>query len=213
MAPATSDAKRRLSKLLRAPDPGTPKGRERQLGEIRQLSASIKEAELVEVSRNMDARRREAMDSWARAPGVGNTRRRSRGGSDEPPEREALRMVAYLYRSGLPKRLRMEDFSHGRLSAKEALELLDLCQRAMRGGSGFNAEDIPRRDMLLEKACGATPGVVARWYEEMINVNDHWVRKADVDAYEQARAEFKDAEAKFYAVRSKLPPALWGPQF
>ena len=203
MATAASDEER-LRDLLHGPDPGTPAARREQLVEIEQLSASIEEAQQVKFDRTMDARRAAQMDGWARAPGVGSERRR-----DEPPEREAMRKIAYLYRSGMPLPLRLEDFSHGRLTAKESLELLDLAQRAFRGGDEYNAQDIPRHEALLEKACAAAPGAIAQWNEEMTNYDGRWVRNTDVEAYRRARAEFKAAEAKFAAAKSKLPPALW----
>ena len=112
--------------------------------------------------------------------------------------------------AGCRNRCSCDDFCYGRLSPKESVELLDLSQRAHRGGTEFNASDIPRHDALLEKACGAEPGTIARWDETMTNLNGRWVRKADVEAFEQAQAEFKVAEAKFAAAKSKLPPALWG---
>ena len=158
----------------------------------------------MEVTRNMDARRAAQMDSWARSPG-GSSRRRS----SEPPEHEALRKVAHMYRSGMPNPLRLEDFSY-RLSAKEALELLDLVQRSFAGG--VTGDDIPRKNQLLEKACGATPGAIAQWNESMTHLNGHWVRNADVEALREAEAEFKAAEGRVIAARSKLPPDMWGPQ-
>ena len=46
----------------------------------------------------------------------------------------------------------------------------------------------------------------------MVNLNARWVPKADLEAFEQAKAEFKDAEGKFAAAKSKLHPDVWGPQ-
>jgi len=203
MASATSDRKRRLRDLLNG-DPGTPAARNRQLAEADELSASIRDAERVEVSRNMDARRRDQMTDWAMTPGVGGNRR-----SNLPAEVEALRKVAHLHRSGLPQPLKLEDLAHGRLSRKEALELLDLTQRALRGKGEFTAADIPRRDALLEKACGAAPAAISRWDETMVNYDGRWVRKADIEAYNEALAEFKAAEARLVHARRSLPPAIW----
>ena len=131
--------------------------------------------------------------------------------NSEPPHREAMKKVAYLLRGGLPKPLQLDDFCYGRLSPKESVELLDLTQRAQRGGTEFNAErHSPLRRALGEGVRSGTPGTIARWDETMTNLNGRWVRKADVEAFEQAQAEFRDAEAKFAAAKSKLPPALWG---
>jgi hypothetical protein len=201
-----------LRELLHAPTPNTREGLQHATRAMGELDRVIKaderrEAEMVEVSRTMDTRQREKLQAWAMTPQTGTNRH------GEPPEREALRKVAHLYRSGLPEPLQLGDLAHGRLTAREALELLDLVQRAFRGGAEFGAKDIPRKDQLLEKACGATPGVVAEFSETHENINGASVSKADWEAYRQAKAECKVAEAKLYAARNKLPPAVRGHDF
>jgi hypothetical protein len=105
MALATSDAKRRLSKLLRAPDPGTPKGREQQLGEIDNLLVEIKEAEQRPVWRAQDACKDEARTNWAMSsPRVSTSQSRRRGRGE--PSQPQLRGARHPLRPTAPRRSR-----------------------------------------------------------------------------------------------------------
>ena len=52
-----------------------------------------------------------------------------------------------------------------------------LTQAAIRGGSDFAAKDAERWEVLLEKACGASPGAVQASRDTLVYIDGGWQRK------------------------------------